>query len=351
MVDFSGWYMPVQYTSVIDEHVHTRQKAGLFDISHMGEIEITGHQSFQFLQYMLTVDLHRLSPDRCMYSLLCNPGGGTIDDCFLYCFSSHKYWLVVNAANIDKDVIWLRKHAAMFQVSIRNISVETAKIDIQGPLSEKVLSSMMTFPVSIVERFNVVEARVANIPAIISRTGYTGEDGFEIYFSANHAEKLWLAFLEFKDIVKPVGLGARDTLRLEACYSLYGHELSEEISPIEAGLAWAVHGKEADFQGKAALLKQKKQPPVKKLYAFEMLEKAVPRTGYDIFIDTKKAGTVTSGTFAPTLNRMIGLGYIEAPGLKPGDKIAIKIREKLYRASITKRPFYTYQGGKTDVKS
>ncbi|RPJ09620.1 MAG: glycine cleavage system aminomethyltransferase GcvT [Spirochaetaceae bacterium] len=345
MVDFSGWYMPVQYTTVIEEHLHTRSKAGLFDISHMGEIEIRGAQAQQFLQALLTVDLGSLSPDRCMYALICLHDGGTVDDSFVYCFSSTKYWLVVNAANTEKDIAWLREHASHFNVSIRDISDETAKLDLQGPLSENVLASLSAFPMMMLERFDIVNIRIANIPVMISRTGYTGEDGFEIYFSANQAESLWTALIEKKDAVKAIGLGARDTLRIEACYSLYGHELSEEISPIEAGLGWAVHDKQEDYPGKDMLLTQKKKGTARKLVYFIMDEKAVPRAGYEIYFKDACIGHVTSGTYAPTLEKMIGMGLVSTPVPAAGEALTVKIRDKLYGAKIVKRPFYSYKGG------
>lgn len=346
MVDFAGWYMPLRYRTLIEEHKTTRSAASLFDISHMGEIEIRGGHAFAYLQQLLTIDLLKLSPNRCMYSLLCYEHGGTVDDCFVYCYNSNRFWLVVNAANIVKDVTWLRDHAAKYSVTVRDLSPEKAKLDIQGPLSGEIAARLSPFPLTLLERFEFIETRLDGIPVMLSRTGYTGEDGFEIYFDCDNAEKVWNALLDADSRLKPAGLGARDTLRIEACYSLYGNELGEHISPIEAGIPWVVHDKKDDFIGKNILLSQKKQGTKRRLHAFRMEGRAVPRSGYEIHVEGKKAGFVSSGTFSPTFNQPLGLGFIEHQALMPGDEIEIVIREGKHRAIVMKRPFYHYRGGK-----
>jgi aminomethyltransferase len=344
MVDFAGWYMPVRYTTVIEEHNTVRNSAALFDVSHMGEIEIRGAHAFPFLQKLLSTDLLRLHPNQCMYALLCFDHGGTVDDCFVYCFNSSRYWLVVNAANILKDIVWLRDHASKYSVTIRDLSAETAKIDIQGPLAAEIATKFSPFPLSLLERFDAVEMRFKQIPAVISRSGYTGEDGFEIYFENTFAGSIWNALLESDPRCKPAGLGARDTLRIEACYSLYGHELSEHISPVEAGIEWVVHDKKEDFIGKKVLLAQKEQGTKKHLHAFIMEDRAVPRSDYEIIVGGEKSGYVSSGTYSPTLGKSIGMGFIENRKVKSGDTIEIDIRGKKYKAGIVKRPFYKFQG-------
>ncbi|HEQ70879.1 MAG TPA: glycine cleavage system aminomethyltransferase GcvT, partial [Spirochaetia bacterium] len=322
MIEFAGFLMPLQYTSVVAEHTHTRSAVSLFDVSHMGEIEIKGNHAFPFLQKMVTVDLLRLKPSTCMYGLLCYEHGGTVDDCFIYCFNANRFWLVVNAANIAKDVAWLRDHASKFGVAIRDLSQEKAKLDLQGPYMEKIASRFCSFPISLMGRFDMVDGRFATFPAVISRSGYTGEDGIEIYFDAVYANLIWNEILECDPRVKPAGLGARDTLRIEACYSLYGHELSEHISPVEAGIPWAVHERKADdFIGKAILTAQKINGTAKTLHAFTMSGRAVPREGYEIFSHGKKVGYVSSGTYSPTLGKAIGLGFTDNTQLTPGDDI------------------------------
>jgi aminomethyltransferase len=332
---------------VLDEHRAVRTQAGLFDVSHMGEIEVRGNHALSFLQKMLTIDLQKLPPNRCRYALLCYEHGGTVDDCFIYCFNAARYWLVVNAANTAKDVGWLRDHASRYSVTIRNMSTETAKLDIQGPLAVAIASRLSAFPFSALERFDFVAVRIGETPAVVSRSGYTGEDGLEIYFESAFAATVWNELLASDGRLKPAGLGARDSLRVEACYSLYGHELSEHISPIEAGLGWAVHQhKTEDFIGKKLLLQQKETGTAKNLYAFVMRERSVPRNGCEILAGGDRVGWVSSGAFSPCLGKAVGLGFIENRKLSPGDEIQILIREKPRVASVADRPFYAYKGGK-----
>ena len=344
MVEFGGWYMPVQYANVIDEHLATRQKVGLFDICHMGEFEIKGESSLKFLQKLLTNDISNLEVGKAMYSVMCYEDGGCVDDLFVYNLNG-KYMLVVNAENIGKDLEWLNKNK-IEGVQITNISDETAKFDIQGPDSENVLQKLTDTNLSEIKRFYCKEILLNGIPMLISKTGYTGENGFEIYFNSEKAVEMWDKILEAgrEFGIKPVGLGARDTLRLEAGYSLYGHEISENLNPIEAGIGFVVKFNK-DFIGKDVLQRQAEEGTEKKLFCFEMVDRCVPRENYKIF-DKEEIGFVTSGTFSPTFKKGIGIGYIKTGLKKIGDEIKIKIRDKLYSAEIVERPFYKYVGNK-----
>ncbi len=347
MTEFADWLLPLQFSSVLDEHRATREAATLFDISHMGEIEIRGAHALPFLQHLLTSDLEPLTPNRTRYAALCYEHGGTIDDCFVYCFNRNRYWLVVNAANIVKDVTWLRDHASRYSVTIRDLSAETAKIDIQGPLAVDIASRIGAFPFAMLARFDIVEVRMAEVPVVVSRSGYTGEDGLEIYMETAYAERIWNALRECDRRLIPAGLGARDSLRVEACYSLYGHELSEHISPVEAGIAWVVnHRKQEDFVGKNILLQQKKDGTARSLYVFVMDGRAMPRSGYEIRVGGEQAGWVSSGSFSPHLGASVGMGFIENRKLAPGDRIDVMIRDRAHPARIVKRPFYPFKGGR-----
>ncbi len=345
MVEFGGWWMPVQYTNVIHEHISTRTKAGLFDISHMGELVVEGRDALPFLQRMITNDLSKLADGKCIYGLMCYENSGTVDDCFTYRFNENRYMVVVNASNEQKDFEWLKKHSQGFGVRIESISSRLAKIDIQGPNSELIFQKMTDYPLKGLKRFFFAEFPAEGIKTITSRTGYTGEGGFEIYFPWEKASFLWSKFLEAgkEHGLVPCGLGARDTLRIEACYSLYGHEINENISPIEAGLGWAVKPEKGDFIGKEVLAKQKEFGTDRRLICFEMVERGIAREHYPIFHEGSEIGLVTSGTFSPTFQKPLGMGLVNR-FLQAGDHIDIKIRDKTYRAKIVKRPFYEFCG-------
>ena len=346
IVEFGGWLMPVFYTNVIDEHITTRTKAGLFDICHMGEIMIEGDDAFRLVQKLFTADISKLTKGGIVYCVMCNENGGTVDDLTVYCFGDNKYMLVVNAGTVDKDLEWVKKCSSGFDVAVTDKRKELAKLDLQGPNAEAILQKMTKANLNSLKRFGFIENEVNGVKAIISRTGYTAEDGFEIYFGVNKAVEIWNRLLTVgkESGIKPVGLGARDTLRLEACYSLYGHELDDSITPIEAGISFVVDNKD-NFVGKEALIKQKMEGAKRLIMAFEMTDKAVPRNGYEIFKGNRKVGYVTSGTMSPTFKKGIGLGMVEKDNSKTGNEIEIKIRDKLYKAVIVKRPFYEYKGG------
>jgi aminomethyltransferase len=347
IVDFGGWAMPVQYTNLIEEHLATRTKAGLFDICHMGEFWVNGVDAKAFLQYVLTNDLNHLSNNICFYSALCDTNGGTIDDLFVYQFNTDKYLLVVNAGTIEKDFTHLQTQAKNFRVLLEDKSDATAKLDLQGPNAEQILQKLVPADLKNLKRFQFIETTLLNTEVLISRTGYTGEDGFELYFANEKATAIWDELLTVGKIdgLVPVGLGARDTLRLEACYSLYGHELNEQITPIQAGIGFVVQPKANEFIGKNILLKQKQDGVLPRLIAFEMQEKAIPRDHYDIYRNGQQIGNVTSGTYSPTFKKGLGLGLINL-ALQPGDQIQIKIRDTLHPAQITQRPFYRYAAKK-----
>jgi len=344
VIEFGGWEMPVYYTNVIDEHITTRTKAGLFDICHMGEFFIEGNDAFKLIQNVITNDLGKLGDGKAFYSVICSESGGVIDDLFVYRFNENKFMIVVNASNIEKDFKWFLKQKNFFtNVLITDKTAETAKIDIQGPESEKILQRLTKFDLKNLKRFHFVEDNVNGVPAIVSRTGYTAEDGFELYLKEKPSVFLWNKLLEIGGEfgLKPVGLGARDTLRIEAGYSLYGHELTEDINPLEAGIGFVVKLDKQGFIGKKVLEKIKQEGLKRKIVAFEMLERGIPREHYEIHKDGK-IGYVTSGTMSPTFKKGIGMGFVKIEEAIEGNEINIKIREKLYLARIVKRPIYAF---------
>jgi aminomethyltransferase len=341
--------MPVYYTNVIEEHIITRTKAGLFDICHMGEFFIEGKNAFNFVQKLITNDLNKLEDGKAFYSAICLENGNIIDDLFIYQFNQDKFMLVVNAGNIEKDFDWILKQKESFNnVDVINKSEETAKLDLQGPNSEIILQKITDANLKELKRFHFIEDNVNNIPTIISRTGYTGEDGFELYFDSDKTAEMWNKLLEVgKDLgLKPIGLGARDTLRVEACYSLYGHELTENINPFEAAIGFVVKLDKEDFIGKESLIKIKEEGIKRKTIAFEMLERGIPREHYEVYKKENKIGEVTSGTMSPTFKKGVGMARLDTDKAVIGNEINIKIREKLYKAEIVKRPIYQFKGEK-----
>ena len=346
IVEFAGWLMPVYYSNVIGEHINVRQKAGIFDICHMGEFIIEGKDSSSFIQKLITNDLDILEDGKAFYSCMCLENGGIIDDLFVYRFNKNRFMLVVNAININKDFGWLMKHKDFFEdASIINKTEEMAKLDLQGPNSEGILQKLTDFELGKLKRFHFAEGNVGKSPAIISRTGYTAEDGFELYFDSRKAVDLWRKLLDAgKEFdLKPIGLGARDTLRIEAGYSLYGYELTEGITPFEADIAFVAKLDKGNFIGSEALSSQKNNLK-RKIFAFEMIDRGIPRQGYDIFGDGEKIGFVTSGTFSPTFKKPIGMAMMNLNGVNAGDEISIKIRDNFYLAKIVNKPVYNFHG-------
>jgi aminomethyltransferase len=343
VVDFAGWWLPVQYTGILEEHRAVRQHAGLFDVSHMGEIRVKGPDAFKFLQKIVTNTLTGMKDGGVRYSPICYPSGGTVDDALVYQFSSEEYWLVVNASNKDKDLAWIMENSSGMEVVITDESDETAEVALQGPAAAEILEKLAGNIVTKLGYYEFMpEVMMAGVETVVSRTGYTGEDGFEIYCRPKDAEKVWDTLLDAgkPEGLQPAGLGCRDTLRFEASMPLYGHELSAEISPLEAGLSRFVSFEKGDFNGRDALLAQKAQGLRRKLVGFEMLDRGVARAGYPVLKNNEIIGHVTSGTFAPTVGKNLGMALVRADIGPVGTEIAIEIREKPVRAQTISRPFY-----------
>ena len=351
MFEFAGWEMPLEYIGATKEHDYVRRSAGLFDVSHMGEIEVKGKDAFNFIQYLITNDITNLKKEEIIYSPMCYENGMTVDDLLVYMIKEENYLLVINAGNIDKDFEWIKEKGEKFDVEINNISNYIGQLAIQGPKAEAILSKLVDVNLSNIEFYKFKNnVAVCGEKCIVSRTGYTGEDGFEIYCNNNVVEKIWNDILETgKDNITPAGLGARDTLRAEVNLPLYGHEISEEISPIEGGLGIFVKLNKENFLGKDALTSLKSQETQRKLVAFEMQGKGMIRGGYEIEVDDKVIGFVTTGLKSPTLDKFIGMAIIDSNYAKVGTEIGVKVRKKLVSAVIVKRPFYKKQYKKSEL--
>lgn len=341
MVPFGGWEMPVQYTGIVEEHRAVRNAVGLFDVSHMGEFEIAGRDALPVLQRLTTNDVAALGIGQVQYSLLCYPDGGIVDDLTLYRLADDRFMMTVNAANIDKDWAWVTAEGRG-NAQWRNRSDETALLAVQGPRAESLVGRLADVDVTAIGYYRFKSGRVAGVPTTISRTGYTGEDGFELYVAAGDAEKLWAALMDAgkPDGIKPVGLGARDTLRLEMKYALYGNDIDQTTNPIEAGLGWVVKLAKGDFIGRPVIEKVKTEGPRRKLVGFEMVDRAVARHGYRILREESEVGHVTSGSYGPQVDRYIGVGYVATSYSKVGDGIEVEVRGKAQRAKVVQTPFY-----------
>ena len=336
--EFGGWEMPLQYSSIVKEHLAVRTHVGLFDLSHMGEFEIRGQGANELVQKLSTNDVGRLTDGRVLYTLFCNETGGIVDDLLIYRHANNHYMLVVNAANIEKDFAWVEAHNDT-GVVVKDVSEDTTLIALQGPKSINILNPFVPErDVSEILFFRFVVSEVAGIPTVISRTGYTGEIGFELYVDANNSEKLWNALYPAVIEVEgqPVGLGARDTLRLEAGLRLYGMDMNDNTNPFEVGLGKFVKSKNRQFIGKKALLTQKREGMTKQVIGFQMLDRAVARAGYAVYQDGEQVGEVTSGAPSPSLKCNIGFAAISQ---NSGKDIEIDIRGKLHPAKIVKVPF------------
>ncbi|ORJ55914.1 glycine cleavage system aminomethyltransferase GcvT [Geothermobacter hydrogeniphilus] len=344
MVDFGGWDMPVQYTGVIDEHLATREAAGLFDVSHMGEVEVRGAGALAYIQHLTINDAARLEIGQVQYSAICYPHGGIVDDVTLYRFAADRFLFCVNASNADKDYAWMEQvleEGDFPDVELRNLSDDYAQLALQGPAAETILARLTTHNLKDIRYYHFAEGQVAGVPTIISRTGYTGEDGFELYFAAEAAESVWTALMAAgsEEGIKPCGLGARDTLRLEMKFALYGHELSSEISPLEAGLGWITKFDKGDFIGRDALLKQKEKGVPRRLAGLVMTDRGIPRDGYPVFAGEEQVGTVTSGTMSPCLKVGIALALVRPECSGVGKELSIGIRNRQVACRVAKTPF------------
>ncbi|WP_313893829.1 glycine cleavage system aminomethyltransferase GcvT [Psychrobacillus sp.] len=345
-IDFGGWELPVQFSSIKEEHEAVRTKAGLFDVSHMGEITVTGSASEEFLQKTMTNDVSKLVNGQAQYTAMCYADGGIVDDLLVYKLAENNYLLVVNAGNIEKDFEWMKQHITG-DVELVNKSDEYGLLALQGPLAQSVLQKLTSKNLDEIGFFRFAEnVEVAGKSVLVSRTGYTGEDGFEIYAASADVEALWMSILEAgkEEGVIPAGLGARDTLRFEACLPLYGQELSKDITPLEAGLGFVVKlKKEQDFNGKSVLANQKENGVPRKSIGIEMIDKGIPRTGYPVYVGEKQVGFVTTGTQSPTLKKNIGLVLIEAEFAEIGQDVEVEIRNKRLKAITVATPFYKKQ--------
>lgn len=349
MVEFAGWSMPVQFAGIQKEHQAVREHAGLFDVSHMGEFLVEGADSAAFLQFMTTNDVTKLKDGKCQYSFLCYPDGGVVDDLLIYRLSKDRYMLVVNAANIEKDFRWLQEHLPEGDVTLRDISEETALLALQGPAAAAIVRAAGAGVVAELAPFRFLTGiTVGGVACLVSRTGYTGEDGFEFYVPAGQAVTLWRTLMRAGEPfgLCPAGLGARDTLRFEACLPLYGQELSPSISPLEAGQGMFVKADKGDFIGREALIRQLAEGVPRKLAGIEMVERGIPRSRYEVrSLDGEKIGEVTSGTQSPTLKKNIGLALIASGFAEIGTPVHVDIRGKLVRAEIVPTPFIQKKRG------
>ncbi len=350
MVDFGGWDMPVQYPAgVIGEHMATRTSAGLFDVSHMGEIWVNGKDAIAFVDRITTNDVRKLTEGQAHYSALTNYNGGIVDDLLVYRFAEDRLLLVVNAGTTDKDWDWIKSQKKDDDdIVLTNASAEYCQIAIQGPKATQILQGLTETDLSSIKYYHFTEGRVDGVASIISRTGYTGEDGFEVYSTPEAAEPLWNKMLEAgsygkEDGILPCGLAARNTLRLESAMSLYGHELSDDITPLESGLGWITKLQKGPFNGRDALLSQKEQGLTRKIAGFEMVEPGIARDGCDVFVNGSKAGYVTSGSPAPYLKKNIGLAFLPPEFAIAGQEIKIDVRGKQLAAVIVPTPFYKRQ--------
>jgi aminomethyltransferase len=343
LIEFGGWLMPVQYSGIIDEHKAVRTKAGLFDISHMGEFEVSGRQALEFLQYVTTNDVSKLAVGQAHYTCMCYPDGGIIDDLIIYRLPA-KYFLVVNASNIAKDWDWLTAQSDRFEVDLHDISDATALISLQGRLASEILQPFVNLNLHELAYYHCAEGQFGDVPVIIARTGYTGEDGFELFCQPEHAEKIWQILLEAGKPhgLVPVGLGARDTLRLEAKMALYGNDIDSMTNPLEAGLGWIVKFDKGDFIAKDVLVSAKERGIHRRLVGFEMTGRGIARHGYAVVNDEgQKIGYVTSGAPAPTVAKNIGLAYVPTELSKIGTPFKILVRDNPVEAIVVKTPFYT----------
>lgn len=341
VIDFGGWALPVQYTGIIQEHEMVRTSSGLFDVSHMGEILVEGRESSSYVQKVITNDISNMTVGQVIYSLMCYEDGGVVDDLLVYKTAEDKYFLVVNASNVDKDFEWMLKHVDE-NVTVQNVSNEYAQLALQGPKAQEILQKLTDEPLGDIKFFRFKsEVSLVGKSTLVSRTGYTGEDGFEIYLAPDDAPAVWQAILdEGKDAVQPIGLGARDTLRFEAGLPLYGHEISADITPLEAKLGFFVKLEKAGFIGQKALQNQKSEGLSRRLVGLELLGRGLPREGYDIKLGQDNIGFVTTGSYAPSFKKSMAMALVDSAYAKKGLEMDVVIRNKPVKAVTIPLPFY-----------
>ncbi|MFW6205635.1 MAG: glycine cleavage system aminomethyltransferase GcvT [Gemmatimonadota bacterium] len=343
MVPFAGYSMPVQYPAgIVKEHQAVRSHAGLFDVSHMGEFEVRGPEALELVQHLLTNDASKLDVGQAQYTVLCQPDGTALDDCLLYRFAD-RYMVVVNAANLEKDRAWFEQHAAGFDVTFVDRSRALALLALQGPEAPTILASLTETDLDAIGFYRFAEGQVGGADAVISRTGYTGEDGFELYLAADAAVPVWRALLDAGSGhgLLPAGLGARDSLRLEVGYILYGNDLDERRTPLEAGLGWVVKLGKGHFIGRDAMIRQKEEGLTEKLVGFVLRERGFPRHGYEIRYRGEPVGEVTSGVLSHSTGQGVGMGYVPVGASEPGTELEIMIRDRAIPTVVQRPPFYT----------
>lgn len=343
IIEFAGWMLPVQYEGIMPEHEAVRTMAGIFDVSHMGEVDITGKDALAYVQNLVTNDAEKLEDGGVMYCFMCYPDGGVVDDLLVYRFSKDHFYLVINASNVEKDYNWMLDNKGSYDVSIENLSDKISEVAVQGPKAEEILQKLTQTKLSDIKFFFCKrDVEICGIKCLVSRTGYTGEDGFEVYAPNDGIEKIWDSIISAgKELgIKPCGLGCRDTLRFEATLPLYGNELSKDITPLEAGLGIFVKLDKENFIGKAALKAQKEAGLKRKTVGFEMIDKGIPRHGYEVMANGEKIGYVTTGYLSPTLKKNIGLALIDSKYADLGTNIEIVIRNKSLKAQVVSKKFY-----------
>lgn len=337
---FAGFEMPIQYKGIIEEHNAVRNACGMFDVSHMGEVLVTGKDATNFVNYIFTNDVKDSTNGKCFYGMMLNTNGGVVDDLLVYKINNEAYFLVINASNIEKDYNWIKNNTHGFDIIVTNKSDEYGEIAVQGPLSEKIIEEILDLKIGDLEFYSFKEISYHGEKIIVSRTGYTGEDGFEIYSSPALTNEIWQKLLDSKK-VEPCGLGCRDTLRFEVGLPLYGDELTDEITPVEAGLSMFVKLDKPDFIGKNVIERQKVEGPSKKLVGLELKDKAIPRHGYEVLnLDDKVIGHVTTGYHGISVDKSIAMALIDAKYAKLDNEVKVKIRKKTFPAIVTKKKFY-----------
>ena len=338
MVDFGGWDLPVQFSGILEEHEAVRKDVGIFDVSHMGEVTVRGPQALDLLQRATCNDVSKLKDGQAHYNGLLYPNGTFVDDILIYQIGSNDYFVVVNASNTDKDFEWLQQSSSGLDVEVQNVSADYAQLAIQGPNAERLLQQFTDVALADIKYYRFTQGKVDGARAIVSRTGYTGEDGFEVYVAPDEAPGLMRKLVEAG--AKPCGLGARDTLRLEAKMALYGNDIDDTTTPIQADLGWIVKLEKGDFAGREVLQREKAEGPPRKLVGFEMIDRGIGRHGYPIVDGKEEIGVVTSGTHSPTLKKAIGLAYLPLDKSAQGSEFSVLIRGKETRARVVPTPFY-----------
>jgi len=339
MIDFGGWELPVQFSGILEEHEAVRTAAGLFDVSHMGEITVKGPDALELLQKSTCNDVSKLEDGRAQYNGLLYPTAGFVDDILIYRMGADDYFVVVNAANQDKDFEWLADVAKTMDVEVKNEGPNYAQLALQGPNAQRILQPLVDVDLSAIKYYRFTRGHVDGVPAIISRTGYTGEDGFELYIAPSESQRIFRKLIETGE-VKPCGLGARDTLRLEAKMALYGNDIDQTTTPLEADLGWIVKLDKGDFYGRDVLERENAEGPRRKLVGFEMVDRGIARHGYPVVDGGEEIGVVTSGTHSPTLKKPIGLAYLPLEKSAPGTEFMVLIRGRETRARVVPTPFY-----------